>query len=114
MRLTELLARCIRAAYLPALQLQLLPCFATSERKRTADGNKDISILDSKVLEYRPNETALLVTDSVLQADCRKVSIRALAREAGVAEKTVKAARRGQRLRRSTIGKLVKGLGELS
>jgi hypothetical protein len=48
-----------------------------------------------------------------LQCDARRVSIRALAKAAGVSDKTVKTARRGQRLRKSTVDKLGTALNEL-
>jgi hypothetical protein len=83
----------------------------TSGKRRTADGN--VSMLEPHVLEYRPNETARLTTDPVLQRDARRVSIRALAKEAGVSDKTVKAARKGERLRKSTIEKLSTAIRKL-
>ena len=67
-------------------------------------------MLDPQVQEYRPNETARLVTDPILQRDARRVSIRALARAAGVSDRTVKAARRGDRIRKSTVQKIAKAL----
>jgi hypothetical protein len=66
--------------------------------------------LDAHTLEYHPKETARLTTDPVLQREVRRMSIRALAKVAGVSDRTVKAARRGQRLRKSTIQKLKDGL----
>ncbi len=70
-------------------------------------------MLDSKILEYRANETERLTTDVLLQRELRRVSIRALARAAGVSDKTVKAARKGNRLRKSTIGRLKAALDVL-
>jgi hypothetical protein len=80
------------------------------ETDRRWEQGEDISILDSTVTEYRPNESEKMVVDRELQESCRLVSIRALARAAGVSENTVKAARRGERLQKSTIGKLVSGV----
>ena len=71
-------------------------------------------MLDPLLLEYHPNETERLVADPVLQHDCEKVSIRALAKEAGLSPETVKAARRGDRIRKSTAQKLAKGLKSLA
>jgi len=76
------------------------------ETNRRWEQGEDISILVSKTLEYSPNETANMVTDPALQRAARSMSIRALAKSANVSDKTVKAARSGQRLRRSTIRKL--------
>ena len=47
-------------------------------------------MLDPELLEYRPNETAWLVADPDLQCEIRRVSIRALAKAAGVSTKTVR------------------------
>jgi hypothetical protein len=80
------------------------------ETDRRWEQGEDISMLDPHVLEYRPNETAQLTTDPNLQRNARQVSIRDLAEVAEVSEKTVKAARRGERLRRSTVEKLKKAL----
>ena len=78
--------------------------YTGKEIDRPLEQGEDITMLDPHLLEYRPNETARLVR-SVLQRDARRTSIRALAKAAGVSDKTVKAARRGERLRRSTVGK---------
>jgi hypothetical protein len=76
------------------------------ETDRRSEQGGDLSILDPKVVEYRPDETEMLVADPEPQRDLRRFSIRAAARAAGVSEKTVKAARRGDRLRKSTRHKL--------
>jgi hypothetical protein len=70
-------------------------------------------MLDSKLVEYSPNETARLVCDPELQQLANQVSIRKLAKAANVRENTVKAARRCDRLQRSTVQKLYKGLNHL-
>jgi hypothetical protein len=80
------------------------------ETDRRWEQGEDISMLDSKIVEYSPNETARLVCDSELQQLVRHVSIRKLARAARVPANTVKAARRGDRLQRSTVNKLRKAL----
>jgi hypothetical protein len=80
------------------------------ETDRRWEQGEEISMLDSKIVEYSPNETAKLVFDPELQRAVGGVSIRKLARTADVTENTVKAARRGERLQRSTVEKLKKGL----
>jgi hypothetical protein len=75
---------------------------------------EDIGILDAKLLEYRPNETARLVADPDLQRDIHRASIRTLAKRAAVSERTVKDAWRGDRLRKSTVDKLKQALNRLS
>lgn len=83
------------------------------ETDRRWEQGEDISMLDPLLLEYHPNETERLIADPVLQHKCREVSIRALAKAAGVSDRTVKAARRGQRLRKSTAQKLATALKSL-
>ncbi len=77
------------------------------ETDRRWEQGEDFSMLDPHVMEYHANETARLVTDPILQRKARTTSIRALAKEARVSEKTVKAARKGLRLRKSTVDKLM-------
>jgi hypothetical protein len=76
------------------------------ETDRRWEQGEDISILDTFTLEYRPDETANLRTDPELQRKTREHSIRRLAEATGVSTRTVKAAREGKRLRKSTIDKL--------
>jgi hypothetical protein len=76
------------------------------ENDRRWEKGEDLSMLAPHLTEYHPNETARLTTDPVLQLKAKQVSIRILAKEAGVSEKTVKAVRKGQRVRRSTSEKL--------
>ena len=88
---------------------------ATSGRKRTGAGKQgeDISMLDSKLVENSPNETKRLGRDPELQSRAQQVSIRKLAKAAGVTDNTVKAARREEELPRSTVEKLMKGVDHL-
>ena len=83
------------------------------ETDRRWEQGEDISMLDSRLVEYSPNETARLVCDPELQRSVQQVSIRKLARAANVPPNTVKAARRGDRLQRSTVEKLNKGFDQL-
>jgi hypothetical protein len=76
------------------------------ETDRRWEQGAEISMLETFTLEYRPNETERLTTDPELQRKVREHSIRALATTAGVSTRTVKAARDGKRLRKSTIDKL--------
>jgi hypothetical protein len=59
------------------------------ETDRRWEQGADISLLDGKVTEYRPNETEKLVANSELAHEVRKVSIRTLAKAAGVTEMLV-------------------------
>lgn len=80
------------------------------ETNRRWEQGEEISMLDTFTLESRPNETENLTTDPELQRKLHGQSIRAVAKAAGVSTRTVKAAREGKRLRKSTIDKLEKAL----
>lgn len=83
------------------------------ETDRRWEQGEDISLLDSKLTIYRPNETKKLAVDSELQQAVRKVSRRELARTSGLSENTIKRARRGERLQKATIIKLWEALARL-
>jgi hypothetical protein len=83
------------------------------ETDRRWEQGEDISVLDGKVTEYRPDETAKLAGDPELQEEIRKVSIRKLAKAAGVTENTVKRARKGERLQKRIIRQLRAALKRL-
>jgi hypothetical protein len=57
------------------------------ETDRRWEQGDDISIVDSEVIEYTPNETARLVADIELLDEARRFSIRALAKAAAFARK---------------------------
>jgi hypothetical protein len=80
------------------------------ETDRRWEREDDISLLNPRLVEYRPQETARLTTDPTLQQRARRHSIRDLAKAAGVTEKAVKALRRGGRFRKATARKIEQGL----
>jgi hypothetical protein len=80
------------------------------ETDRRWEREEDFSLLAPRLQVYRPNETAHLVADPILRQKTRGVSRRKLAKAAGVSEKTVKSARSGKRVRKSTAQKLVNAL----
>ena len=81
------------------------------ETDRHLEQGEDISILNAKPVQFRPNETEQLMTaDEELRSKGGNVPVRTWARAAGVSKNTVKAAMRGERLRKSTIEKLAKAL----
>jgi hypothetical protein len=88
--------------------------FATigKETNRRWEREDDISLLDSEVIEYRPNETERLTPDTTLQQQLCHCSlpIRAIAKKARVSPETVMAGKRGKRIRKSTVAKLKKAL----
>lgn len=83
------------------------------ETDRRWEQGEDISLLDGKVIEYRPNETEKLAIDEELAHEIRRVSIRKLAKAAGVSENTIKAARRGKRIQKRLIIRLKEGSTQL-
>jgi hypothetical protein len=80
--------------------------FIGKETDRRWEREDDISLLNPRLVEYRPQETARLVADPTLQHNVWRYSIRAVANAAGVTPKVVKAIRRGKRIRKSTAQKL--------
>ena len=70
-------------------------------------------MLDPLLPKYHPNETAQHVADPRIQHEARRRSVRPLAKNADVSEKTVMRARRGEPLRNSTRRKLEKALKSL-
>jgi hypothetical protein len=80
------------------------------ETDRRWEREDDISLLNPRLVEYRPQETAKVTTDPSLQQRARQYSIRRLAKAAGVTEKPLKALRRGGRIRKSTARKIEKAL----
>jgi hypothetical protein len=92
------------------------PQFATigKETNRRWEREDDISLLENDVIEYRPNETGKLLADPALEHELRSRSIRSMSKIANVSPSTVKAARRGQRIRKSTLDKLRKAVKSTS
>ena len=88
--------------------------FATigKETNRRWEREDDISLLNRETIEYRPNETEKLVTPLELQRALQrpKYSIRKFAKFARVSPSTVKAAKRGRRIRKKTAIKLTQAL----
>ena len=84
------------------------------ETDRRWEQGEDISILNAKPMQYRPNETEqTMIADEELRSRGANVPVRTWARAARVSKNSVKAALRGDRLRKSTIEKLAKALGDL-
>jgi hypothetical protein len=100
--------------------LQRLPVTASTfhwigkETDRRWDQEDDLSLIDPMLVEYRPNETDQIVTDADLAQQLRQFSIRQFARASGHSPTTIKAARRGERLRRETIEALRDALDKLN
>jgi hypothetical protein len=84
------------------------------ETDRQWQQGEDISLLFPLLPVYRPNETARMVSDPVMPTKSRQASIRVVARKTGLSTRTIRAARRGKRLRKSTILKIEKALSEIA
>lgn len=80
------------------------------ETDRRWEREDDMSLLNPRLVEYRPQESARLVVDPAVGHHARKHSIRALAKAAQISEKTVKSLRRGGRIRKSTAVRLREAL----
>ncbi|MGH2508091.1 MAG: hypothetical protein ACRDHZ_11905, partial [Ktedonobacteraceae bacterium] len=86
------------------------------ETKRRWEREDDISLLESDTVQYRPNETESLVIDINLQQELYAPHLsgeRQLAKVAGLSRETVRAAKLGKRVRKSSIEKLRTALMKL-
>ncbi len=84
----------------------ITPGFIGKETVRRWEKGEDISLLEDRVPQYRPNETAGFCVDHNIQHDAKLFSIRKLAKESGLPENSIKRARRGDRMRKATLEKL--------
>jgi hypothetical protein len=84
--------------------------FIGKETDRRWEREDDFSLLNPRLVEYRRQESARLVGDSLLQHNVRRVSIWELARAAGVTRKVIRRARHGGRIRKSTARTLERAL----
>jgi hypothetical protein len=66
----------------------------------------DFSLLFPLLPVYRPHETEKMVSDPILPSKARGSSIRDLATKTGLSTRTIRSARNGKRLRKSTIRKI--------
>jgi hypothetical protein len=80
--------------------------FIGKETDRRWEQGEDFSLLEQKIQEYRPGETEKLGRNPELQQHLGLHTIRAVAKASGVSEGTVKAARKGKRIRRANARKL--------
>jgi hypothetical protein len=88
-------------------------CRIGKETDRRWEQGEDISLIMPALIEYSPNETQQLVSDLLLARELRGRSIREIARESAVSPTTIKAARRGERIRKSTARHLQRILHRL-
>ena len=83
------------------------------ETDRRWEQGEDISLIMPTLVEYRPEETQRLAPDPRLARELRRTSIRAIARASGVSPTTIKVARRGERIRKTTAATLRAALAGL-
>lgn len=83
------------------------------ETDRKWEQGDDISLLFPLLPEYHPDETDKMIRDAGLQQSSRQVPQRMLAAEANVSTRTVRAARKGKRLRKQTVLKLQNALNRI-
>jgi hypothetical protein len=82
------------------------------ETDRKWEQEEDLSMVFPMLPAYRPNESACLVTPATLEEDIRTMSIREIAKRTGLSTRTVRAARKGKRIRKMTILKIENALRE--
>ena len=87
--------------------------FIGKETDRQWEHGEHFSLLERKGQEYREGETKQLTTDTALQAELSIVTSRKFAKLAAVSEGTVKAAKRGKRIRRTTAKKMWKAIRKI-
>ena len=63
-------------------------------------------LLTPTLVQYQPDDTERLASNPGLADEPSPWSIRSIARESGISPTTIKAARRGERIRKATARKL--------
>ena len=69
-----------------------------------------MSMLDFKVLEYRPSGK-MVVADPTLRNEIAKQGVRELMRKTGLSQHTIEAIRAGQPVRRETLQRMQAAVG---
>jgi hypothetical protein len=77
------------------------------ETDRHWEQGEDMSLLDFKVLEYRPNGN-MLVADLALRNEIKERGIRKTMRDTGMSQHTIEAICADKEIRRSTLQRLVR------
>ncbi len=80
------------------------------ETDRRWEQGEDMSMVDFKVLEYRPSGT-MVVADPTLRNEIAKQGVRALMRKTGLSQHTIEAIRAGQPVRRTTLKRMQAAMG---
>ena len=80
------------------------------ETDRHWEHGEDISLVDFKVLEYRP-ATKMVAADAALREKIAKLPLRELMRKTGLSQHTVEAIRAGRVVRRQTLRRVLELVG---
>jgi hypothetical protein len=80
------------------------------ETDRRWEQGEDMSMLDFRVLEYRPSGN-VVVADATLRDEIAKQGMRALMRTTGLSQHTIEAIRAGQPVRRTTLKRMQAAMG---
>ena len=81
------------------------------ETDRRWEQGEDMSMLDFKVLEYRPTGN-MVVADPTLRNRIGQQGVRALMRKTGLSQHTIEAIRAGQPVRRTTLKRMQAAVGQ--
>jgi hypothetical protein len=84
---------------------QIIP--VGKETDRRWEQGEDMSLLDFRVLEYRPSGD-LVVADPTLDNKIANLGMRKLMRETGLSQHTIEAIRSGRAVRRATLHRILK------
>ena len=87
---------------------QIIP--VGKETDRRWEQGEDMSMLDFKVLEYRPSGK-MVVADQTLRNEVAKQGVRELMRKTGLSQHTIEAIRAGQPVRRRTLKRMQAAVG---
>ena len=81
------------------------------ETDRRSEHGEDLTLLQVKVMTYRP-VGGMAVADRALRETVASSGVRALMRKTGLSQHTLEAVRRGQRVRNTTIQRVLGALRE--
>lgn len=81
--------------------------FVGKETDRRWEFGDDLSVLRSKSMEYRPRTT---IADATLRKQVEAAGVRALMRATGLSQHSLKAVRRGGRVRYATLRRVIEAL----
>jgi hypothetical protein len=84
---------------------QIIP--VGKETDRRWEQGEDMSMLDFRVLEYRPSGD-LVVADPTVRDEFAKLGMRGAMRKTGLSQHTIEAIRSGRAVRRATLQRILR------